>query len=504
MKAQRASHKAPGGKTKKASKPVALKPGTGSDPPVSQVHAAHGNQAMVRMVDRAAQHPPAGTGDLVASPGHPLEIVTRQLMEARLGHQFDEVQIHTDARAAEQARALGAHAFTVEQHIVFNEGAYQPGTARGQELLAHELAHAAQPRAPGQQLVSKPGDASEREADRAARSVADGESMRVGGVAGAAIQRQALPGVMSGKLDPPSPDGLLENASPLLASALGSATLDDFDTGKTQLKREHERRLTSVAHAIDVLLRKYGTSTIDVIGFADTVGTEAKNLGLGQNRADVVKQALIDRGVPAGIIAATSKGEGGPQAAPTQDDVPSAANRRVEIRFHPGKSYPGVMGGTLTRPDPTKTGPKPTDLFGPGGINIIPKPGTLKPEPEPGPEPSPPPPDYFKPIPPPIKGSGPKSVVDVVSEGIINPTVDRIFGGLSKSKRDWLKEKGREAVESGIPSLARKAAEAVGVSDSGALGGFEKAVEAAIKEKGEREKPVDDRNRRLPPEPRNP
>lgn len=64
--------------------------------------------------------------------------------EPRFGYDFDQVRIHTDARAVEAARAVNAKAFTVGRDIVFGAGQYKPGTAKGTKLLAHELTHVVQ------------------------------------------------------------------------------------------------------------------------------------------------------------------------------------------------------------------------------------------------------------------------------------------------------------------------------------------------------------------------
>jgi hypothetical protein len=64
---------------------------------------------------------------------------------------FGQVQVHTDARAADSARAVGAHAYAVGNHIVFDTGKYAPQTSAGRKLLAHELTHVLQ------QTGEKPG-----------------------------------------------------------------------------------------------------------------------------------------------------------------------------------------------------------------------------------------------------------------------------------------------------------------------------------------------------------
>ncbi len=60
---------------------------------------------------------------------------------------FSGVQIHTGAKAAASARAINATAYTVGNHLVFDEGRYSPGTQIGQWLLAHELSHVVQQQA---------------------------------------------------------------------------------------------------------------------------------------------------------------------------------------------------------------------------------------------------------------------------------------------------------------------------------------------------------------------
>ena len=81
---------------------------------------------------------------VLRSPGEPLGPAVRALMEGRFGRDLGRVRLHADARAAASARALGARAYAAGPHVVFAEGAYDPGTRRGLWLLAHELAHVVQ------------------------------------------------------------------------------------------------------------------------------------------------------------------------------------------------------------------------------------------------------------------------------------------------------------------------------------------------------------------------
>jgi len=115
----------------------------------------------------------AGVADVVGSAGgRPLDAGVRSDMEARLGHDFGDVRVHTGARAHESAMSVQAHAYTVGSDIVFADGRFDPGSDSGKRLLAHELTHVVQQRSGpvdgtdnGSGLrVSHPQDRFEREA----------------------------------------------------------------------------------------------------------------------------------------------------------------------------------------------------------------------------------------------------------------------------------------------------------------------------------------------------
>lgn len=110
--------------------------------------------------------------DVIGSGGSPMEPTIRADMEGRLGHDFGDVRIHTDAAAHDSAKSVNAQAYTVGSDIVFQQGKYDPGSQSGQHMLAHELTHVVQQRsgpvdgtdAGGGVKVSDPSDRFEREA----------------------------------------------------------------------------------------------------------------------------------------------------------------------------------------------------------------------------------------------------------------------------------------------------------------------------------------------------
>jgi len=80
----------------------------------------------------------------VAGGGVPLSAGLRGYFEPRFGTDFSHVRLHTHARAASAAGAIGARAYTLGGDIAFGAGYYAPGTREGRRTLAHELAHVVQ------------------------------------------------------------------------------------------------------------------------------------------------------------------------------------------------------------------------------------------------------------------------------------------------------------------------------------------------------------------------
>jgi hypothetical protein len=89
----------------------------------------------------AAGVPAAGIG---GSFGLPLDARVQKEMGRHLGHDFGNVRVYTDDPAALTSQRLNARAFTTGSNIFFARSQYEPHTARGQRLIAHELTHVVQ------------------------------------------------------------------------------------------------------------------------------------------------------------------------------------------------------------------------------------------------------------------------------------------------------------------------------------------------------------------------
>lgn len=132
--------------------------------PALQLKQTIGNQAAQRMLLSGSKGAPPIVNDVLHSPGQSLAAGTRSFMEARFGHDFSRVRIHTNDKAAKSAKAISAQAYTFGRDIVFGKGKYNPQTFEGKNLLAHELTHVVHQAQSGPAIQRKPeGSKSDKE-----------------------------------------------------------------------------------------------------------------------------------------------------------------------------------------------------------------------------------------------------------------------------------------------------------------------------------------------------
>jgi hypothetical protein len=103
--------------------------------------------ADVSLIGSSAQEAPAAVHEVLRGSGQPLDAATRAFMEPRFHYDFSRVRLHTDAAAAQSAKAVNARAYTVGTDVAFAPQMYAPHSQEGRRLLAHELAHTIQQRA---------------------------------------------------------------------------------------------------------------------------------------------------------------------------------------------------------------------------------------------------------------------------------------------------------------------------------------------------------------------
>jgi outer membrane protein OmpA-like peptidoglycan-associated protein len=99
-----------------------------------------------------------------------------------------------------------------------------------------------------------------------------------------------------------------------------------FDWDKSNLSQQALATIQQAANAF----KQKGNARITATGHTDTSGPESYNMALSLRRANAVKDALVQNGVPAQAITVIGMGEKG-LLVPTGDGVREPQNRRVEI-----------------------------------------------------------------------------------------------------------------------------------------------------------------------------
>ncbi len=219
------------------------------------------------------------------SGGVALADADRRFYEARMGHDFGDVRIHTGAAADDSARHIGARAFTLGRDVAFANGEYQPASAAGRHLLAHELTHVVQQRSMARGVQRTPGPH-------------DAEIKR----------SQVSPGRVAALASPPS------------------FSLYNFAINSPELKAKHYDFLDELA---DLVISGVITN-LKVHGHADSTGDPTINGPLSNDRAMSVEAYLAVLGVS--VAGVKSSGSTKPVAS-NATEAGRSRNRRVDITF---------------------------------------------------------------------------------------------------------------------------------------------------------------------------
>jgi len=230
----------------------------------------------------APEFAPSIVHEVLGSPGQSLDSASRNFFESRFGHDFSRVRIHADERASESAQSVNALAYTVGPHIAFASGLYQPRTASGQRLLAHELTHVVQqdkeasPAGPIQ--IGPEDDEFERQADQSSVLLPQrqgAEPAHAPGAAAISLQRACGPQKIG------SPGACTTSSTdPGGKHYRFRVNCDEF------LEDEEEQQLRTFAAALP------NDSIVNIHGFASIEGDPEFNLNLSCARA-IKAQSII-------------------------------------------------------------------------------------------------------------------------------------------------------------------------------------------------------------------
>jgi OOP family OmpA-OmpF porin len=130
-----------------------------------------------------------------------------------------------------------------------------------------------------------------------------------------------------GPAPPPTPVAAPPAPPPAAVAPQAQTFIVFFEFDKSALTADGRKVVDAAAAAY-----KSGKQNVAIAGYTDLAGTQQYNLALSKRRADTVKAALVQDGVPASAIDESWYGKENPRG-PTADGVREAQNRRVEIKM---------------------------------------------------------------------------------------------------------------------------------------------------------------------------
>jgi outer membrane protein OmpA-like peptidoglycan-associated protein len=245
-----------------------------------------------------------------------------QMAENALSSKSDKSKILTNARQtiqfAEDARALTAERQEAERIQQEKDAAAATAKAKAEEQAAAEAQRQAELTAAKEAQMKAEADAktqaAEQEAERARAATA-------------ALRAQLLQQLNSVLQTTDSPRGLVVNMADVL-----------FDFGKYNLKSDADVKLAKLA---GIILAHPGLH-LAIEGHTDNIGSDEANMKLSQQRADTVRDYLVQQGLPADSVTAVGMGKADPVADNSTNEG-RQKNRRVEIIVS-GEAIGGKLG----------------------------------------------------------------------------------------------------------------------------------------------------------------
>ena len=240
-----------------------------------------------------------------------------QMAENSLTAKEDKSKIITNARQtiqfAEDARALSAERQEAERIQKEKDAAAAKARAEAEAQAAAEAQRQAELTAAKEAQMKAEAEA--KQAAEKARAEAAKEEAERAKAATAALRAQLLQQLNSVLQTTDSPRGLVVNMADVL-----------FDFGKYNLKSDAQIKLAKLAG----IIQAHPGLHLAIEGHTDNIGGDEANMKLSEQRADAVRDFLVQQGLAQDTVTAVGVGK----AEPVGDNSTSEGrqkNRRVEI-----------------------------------------------------------------------------------------------------------------------------------------------------------------------------
>ncbi len=292
----------------------------------------------------------AGLGDASASPAldadperaaRTAEILAE--LGPALGLDTRQVVVHADADARDKTHARGLYGLMRDGEVFLDPDRYDPATATGRRLLAHESVHLAQRENHLRGARTPPSlPAAEREADTLSARFAAGQHTGAP-LAALTAYDEAACGAPARRDTPdkPTPDKPKEGRTEVVHEPPVYRIVDNrvevptihYKVDKDAITETEPSAQPIMKQLADTLAAYPEITKIKIEGFTSTTASAEHNLALSQRRADRARAWLKDREHVADVTIDT-KGWGEDTAHladRTEDDVENDANRRTEF-----------------------------------------------------------------------------------------------------------------------------------------------------------------------------
>ncbi len=240
-----------------------------------------------------------------------------QMAENSLASKADKSKIVTNARQtiqfAEDARALSAERQEAERIQKEKDAAAAAAKTKAEEQAAGEANRQAELTAAKEAQMKAEADA--KQAAEQARTQAAKEEAERARAATAALRAQLLQQLNSVLQTTDSPRGLVVNMADVL-----------FDFGKYDLKTDAKIKLAKLGG----IIQAHPGLHLAIEGHTDNIGSDEANMKLSQQRADAVRDFLVQQGLTSDTVTAVGMGKADPVADNSTNEG-RQKNRRVEI-----------------------------------------------------------------------------------------------------------------------------------------------------------------------------
>ena len=240
-----------------------------------------------------------------------------QMAENTLASNADKGKVLTTARQtiqfAEDARALSTERQEAERIQREQDAAAAKARAEAEEQAAVEARRQAELTAAKEAQMKAEAEA--RQAAEKAKAEAAKEEAEKAKAATAALRQQLLQQLNSVLQTSDSPRGLVVNMADVL-----------FDFGKYNLKTDAQIKLAKLAG----IIQAHPGLNLAIEGHTDNIGGDEANMKLSQQRADAVRDFLVQQGMAPNTVTAVGLGKAEP-VADNGTNEGRQKNRRVEI-----------------------------------------------------------------------------------------------------------------------------------------------------------------------------